>query len=77
MEVARRLWRSSMGRSEFTTRWPTITIYTLVGSIISNMIAVWIELRHVGGGEPEGWRGRVARRTLIEEEAREATERGQ
>jgi hypothetical protein len=40
------------------------------------MIAVWIELRRVDDGELEGWRGRVARRTLIEVEAREATEQG-
>jgi hypothetical protein len=41
------------------------------------MITAWIELRRVNGGEPEGWRGRVARRKLIEEEAGEAAERGQ
>jgi hypothetical protein len=39
------------------------------------MIAALIELQHVSGNKLKGWRGRVARRMLIEEEAREATER--
>jgi hypothetical protein len=32
--------------------------------------------RRVDGGEPEGWRGRVARCTLIEAEAVEAAKQG-
>jgi hypothetical protein len=40
------------------------------------MIAALIELQHVSGDKLKGWRGRVARLMLIEEEAREATERG-
>ena len=65
-----------MGCIEVTARWPFITICTLVGSAINNMIATWIELRCVDDGEPEGWRGGVARRTLLEEEAGEDAERG-
>jgi hypothetical protein len=33
-----RLWRSSTGRSEVTTRWLAISICTSIGSIISDMI---------------------------------------
>ena len=64
-----------MGRSKVIARWLAITICTSVGSIISDMIATWIELWRVHSGESEGWRGGVARRMLIEEEVGEATER--
>ena len=43
-----------MGCSEVIVRWPTITICTSIGSAVSDMIATWIELRRVDGGEPEG-----------------------
>ena len=45
-----------MGRSKVTTRWSAITICILVGNAISDMIATWIELRCVDGGETERWR---------------------
>ena len=38
-QVAYRLQRSSMGRSEVTVRWLVITICTSVGSTVSDMIA--------------------------------------
>ena len=53
-QVAHRLRRSSMGHSEVAARWPTITICTSVGSAINDMIAMWIKLRCVDGGELEG-----------------------
>jgi hypothetical protein len=64
-----------MDRSEVAARWPVITICTSIGSAVNDMIATWIELWCVDGGEPKGWRDRVAQHTLIEE-AGEVAERG-
>jgi hypothetical protein len=38
------------------------------GSSSPPWLPAWIEVRRVDSGEPEGWRGAVVRRTLIEEE---------
>jgi hypothetical protein len=35
--VARRLWRSSMGRSEVVVRWMAISICTSIGSTVSDI----------------------------------------
>jgi hypothetical protein len=75
-QVTHRLWRSSMGCSEVIARWPVIIICTLVGSAVSDMIAMWIKLRHVDGDEPKGWIGGLARCTLIEEEVGETSKQG-
>ena len=43
-----------MGHFKVIARWPAITICTLVGSAVSDMIAAWIKLQRVDGDEPKG-----------------------
>ena len=55
--IARRLQRSSMGRSELAARWPAISICTSTGSAISGMgYCLAAMIAGEDGGTTSGWR---------------------